>query len=694
MEFKRINIKNFECYYGEENEIIFSPYTTIILGQNTSGKSKFFDSINWVLYARIYNVDTYSWMESYESFQNILLNKKAILEAIESKKQTLDVSVELEIEEGDKTILITRTYIYSYISEKFKLTNRDLAVSVIQSGTCTDDFSGSEAQTYIIKMFPSKLRDFFLFQGEAASSILKLHKDSKFTEAVKTIAKLERFEKANKVAEEYESNCEAVITKEMRNNKKTADEQESLTDNIEIVKIEIENIQSKIDSQKVIESDTQEKINEAEALLQTNADFQKQFQEREDLKRTQLSLQCQEALIKDSKIELVDNWVFYKIKDKIESFADFYKNLEKQGDVPPSISQEEVKKAIKQCKCTICGTSLQPGSPARQIAESKILACDTDELGNQLKSLNAQFDNTKSDLAHVKEKIASYTENKAKNQKLRDSIKTQLEDLNHKLDTLVITEEQTKTKKELEKAQETIRVNRPINEKAKREIIIQENNLKNKKVLLEKRKDRLQELANQRTSDIDEAKRIELCYAKKLRITMQSLSEKINDIAYGNIEKAANDYYHEMTKENKSCVGTVKIDFKNSDIYTVNEMGERIQNINQANRVSIQLAVIAGILTVASDEFGEQYPFVTDAPISDLGGDNKIPTINCMINAFEQAIIILKDDARSDNKSDDEVRKLILSEKSITKAYELDVERNEKNTDKQFIKITTIKDEK
>lgn len=693
MEFKRINLKNFESYYGEENEIIFSPYTTIILGQNTSGKSKFFDSINWVLYERIYNVDTYCWMESYETFQDMILNKKAILEGKENGKQTLEVAVDLELEEGDKTILITRTYIYTYNGQKYKLSNRDLIISVIRNGSCMEDYNGAEAQTYIIKMFPSKLRDFFLFQGEAASSILKLHKDSKFTEAVKTIAKLERFEKANKVAEEYENSCEAVIAKEMRQNKKTADEQETLTDNIEIVKIEIDNIQAKIDEQKIIESDTQEKINEAEALLQTNADFQKQFQEREDLKRTQLSLQCQEALIKDSKIELVDNWVFYKIKDKIESFSEFYKKLEKQGDVPPSISQEEVKKAIKQCKCTICGTSLELGSPARKIAESKILACDTDELGNQLKSLNAQFDNTKSDLSHVKDKIAAYTENKAKNQKLRDSIKTQLDDLNHKLDTLVITEEQTKTKKELEKAQETIRNNRPINEKAKREIIIQENKLREKKNFLEKMKNKLQELANQRTSDIDEAKRIELYYAKKLRITMQSLSEKINDIAYGNIEKAANEYYHEMTKNNKACVGTVKIDFKNSDIYTVNEMGERINNINQANRISIQLAVIAGILTVASDEFGEQYPFVTDAPISDLGGDNKIPTITCMLTAFDQSIIILKDDARSNDKTNDEVRKLIQSEKTITMAYELEVERNEKNTDLQYTKILTIKED-
>ena len=74
------------------------------------------------------------------------------------------------------------------------------------------------------------------------------------------------------------------------------------------------------------------------------------------------------------------------------------------------------------------------------------------------------------------------------------------------------------------------------------------------------------------------------------------------------------------------------------------EDGVRIMNINQGNRISIQLAVIAGILTVAQKQFGVQYPFVTDVPVSHLGGDNKRSTIETMINAFEQSIIVIKDD--------------------------------------------------
>ena len=127
-----------------------------------------------------------------------------------------------------------------------------------------------------------------------------------------------------------------------------------------------------------------------------------------------------------------------------------------------------------------------------------------------------------------------------------------------------------------------------------------------------------------------------------------------------------------------------------SEIYTVDDKGEHIYNINQGNRISIQLAVIAGILTVAQQEFGQQYPFVTDAPVSALGGDNKKSTIQTMIDAFEQSIIIVKDDASSLNKDSDEIRSLILNNKSVGAVYELSM--SEATTkDEQYTVVKKIK---
>ena len=54
MEFKQITIQNFLSYYIKSTFDFES--TTIILGQNNTGKSKLFDAINFVLYERVYEL--------------------------------------------------------------------------------------------------------------------------------------------------------------------------------------------------------------------------------------------------------------------------------------------------------------------------------------------------------------------------------------------------------------------------------------------------------------------------------------------------------------------------------------------------------------------------------------------------------------------------------------------------------------
>ena len=190
--------------------------------------------------------------------------------------------------------------------------------------------------------------------------------------------------------------------------------------------------------------------------------------------------------------------------------------------------------------------------------------------------------------------------------------------------------------------------------------------------------------------EIEPKDKIENYFAQKICSVMQNLKNIANATAYNSVQEKADEYYKEMTKKNSALPGTIKIDTDSSEIYTVDEEGVRIRNINQGNRISIQLAVIAGILSVAEEQFGQQYPFVTDAPVSALGGDNKVCTIQTMINAFEQSVIIIKDDSSSENKSNDEIRKLINDDKNVGIAYELSLCKAETSSD-QYTVLKRIK---
>lgn len=226
-------------------------------------------------------------------------------------------------------------------------------------------------------------------------------------------------------------------------------------------------------------------------------------------------------------------------------------------------------------------------------------------------------------------------------------------------------------------------------ERVKRELYVSEGHI----ITTKKELDRLNHQINSLIIDDDELDfrdKALVHYADKLSTTLNNLHKLAHDTAYNTVQSKADEYYKGMTKENAALVGSIRINTETSEIYTVDEQGNRIRNINQGNRISIQLAVIAGILTVAQDQFGQQYPFVTDAPVSSLGGDNKQSTIKTILEAFEQSVIIIKDDTSSKNKTNDEIRKLIFDSSDVGIAYELSLSKAD-NIQDQYTVVTRIK---
>ena len=61
-----------------------------------------------------------------------------------------------------------------------------------------------------------------------------------------------------------------------------------------------------------------------------------------------------------------------------------------------------------------------------------------------------------------------------------------------------------------------------------------------------------------------------------------------------------------------------------------------------------------------------------------------------MVEAFEQSIIIIKDDTSTKNKANDEIRKFINESSDIETAYELTLSKSENISD-QYTVIKKIK---
>jgi len=693
MEFKQITINNFLSYY-DKNEMEFSQMTTIVIGQNNTGKSKLFDAINFAIYGRVYDTQKEAWETNDKEIASLILNKHKVNEALSANEPSIEVSVALIMDDiSNKNILLNveRTYNYKLVEGEYLYTSKNLAVTEIDKFDGTPNpYIGSDAQDRMKLYFSESIKDFFLFQGEAASKIMQLQKGGNFRRAVREIARLELFERARDYAEKYEGTISRSITMKTNKNKQKKQEHANLQSEIDRLEEQLKSYQEKKDEaeKQVIEyTAIVDKNNEELSKLK---EFEDYFNQKKTLEENRKKIK-QELLSIDSEKSLIaEDSVFYKVREKIDSFKDFYSKLEKKGEVPPSIPQFEIRKALDCCRCTICNTDLSEGTEARKFAESRLPNCDTDKLGNFLRSLNYTLGDESDEVKRIPKNLENLLEKKRNLEIRKASLIKDDEALSAQLESTQVDANSSEEKiQHIKDVKQTVARYTMLLKKAEGEKNSAEGTIRYISNQVFQKKKEIESLITD-DEEIDVEDKIRLHYSAKLNLAMKKLYEVANNTAYEQVEKRANEYYKEMTHENAALVGDIKIDLQTSEIYTVDEDGVRIMNINQGNRISIQLAVIAGILTVAQEQFGVQYPFVTDAPVSHLGGDNKRSTIETMINAFEQSIIVIKDDTSTKNKANDEIRKLINDSSDIEIAYELSLSKAE-NINDQYTVIKKIK---
>ena len=186
MLIKSLRMKNFRQFKGETVlEFSCDPErnVTIILGDNTFGKTTLLQAFNWCLYGKA-TLDE----------PNFLLNKEIMLEMCNGETHT--VAVELVIINESVEYLITRTQRYKCVGDRVN------SEPVPKAKVSYKEFDGQmqavkalEVDKVIDKILPRDLSNYFFFDTERINTISN-RRD--VTEAVKGLLGLSSMENAIK----------------------------------------------------------------------------------------------------------------------------------------------------------------------------------------------------------------------------------------------------------------------------------------------------------------------------------------------------------------------------------------------------------------------------------------------------------------------------------------------------------------
>lgn len=696
MEFKKLELEGFLSYY-RFTQINFSLGNTLIIGKNNTGKSKLFDAFHWVLFNRVFDSQMEKWIESSADVNRMILNNKLRKQAI-SEHSIVDVtvSVELETEEYENQVVtITRKNTYDFTKSSEPAVSSDLIFYTQDLFDIGDShvYVERDAEDRIAELFPICLRDFVLFQGEAASELMKLANKNQNTirNAIEEISRIKLFQQATDIAISYQNQKEREINKAAKLSKENKEELDRLEKEVSRKQSDIQTISDEKDQLEMQISDLTETCNNLRSNLSKYQEIIKIFEERDKYQQEYNKANAEYNCYKEVNTEISNSWIFYKVINKLSSFSSFYKSLELLGQVPPPIPQSEIKASLDTHICSLCGNHLD------EIAYSRVKAKESndmvDRFGKTISQISFAINSRLNDIENVPQEINRYIENVDTQRRARETAKQKLKEAEGKLKTIQISDSDDKARMEVEEKKKLFTAN----EKSLNEAKSKRNRYEGRIEQLNNEIDQLKsKMANIRaqSDDINEDDQIKLSYATKICNCMKRLCSSVQDIAYEEIQTEANTYYHEMVKENPAIVGDIRIDRENSEIYTVDSLSEKILNLNTGSRILIELAVIAGILSAASNRFDTIYPFVTDAPTSQLDATNKMQTIKCMLRAFEQSVIIVKDDAEKGEESSDPLRKLVFESNYIGAAYEiaLAVDGLDNSIDDQYTIVRVLKE--
>jgi DNA sulfur modification protein DndD len=348
MKLTSIKLCNFRSFYGTTPEMILAGgdvhNTTIIHGNNGSGKTSLLNAFTWVLY------DKFS--AAFASIEQ-LVNKRAIAEA--QKGQAVECWVEIGWEHEGKRYRVKRAC-RGYKNEG----DFDAGKTQLTMWVGADDgkwnIPTQQPDDIINQILPATLHQYFFFDGERIEEIVRSDKKAEIAEATKIFLGVEVINRSIRhlgdAKKALENELKAIGDSEtkqlLRQQEKIERERERITKRQTEIKEELE-------YQQTFKKETSNRLRELSAA--------KELQERwQDLESQKTVNQEEYKKTKEALKKVISARGYTVLLSEATSqFRGIINDLKQRGELTSGISREFVNDLLNSQRC-ICGAELHEGN--------------------------------------------------------------------------------------------------------------------------------------------------------------------------------------------------------------------------------------------------------------------------------------------------------------------------------------------
>lgn len=673
MIIRKIQIDNYLCYY-DTNTFELSEGLNIILGENGEGKTKFFESVDWLFNGENRELD-------------MLVSAKKLNETEIGDSFRVRVSMTVE-QYGEKSI-ITK----SFLAKKEKPNECSTSSFMIEgiSENSSGERTQVDGQALLDRIFPFQIRKYSMFKGEADLNIFE--SDNALANLINLFSEAKHYDKYSEKGAFLREKAEKAVEDSSKLDKKN----EALYKKLEGDIIYLEREKAKY---LVHLNSTEEEIRKIEGNLQlaeshvNNADALETLNNR--IKNIENQIAAHLARIDENYTTSLfdENWILVNFESLHKEFAEKVSihsktRRELQSDFD---KQKGIKEGVKKAKAELLNNAvpLPIGVPSKSHMEEML----NDEI---CKVCNREAKKGSEEYEFMMKRLKDYLESQVVEENITENDEPLFKfDYTNRLDNLSISHEdnlknlrliRTKIKELFEFNDHRKKDIEELNEQLDKEKTERDRILGNSSIAEEKLIDVLKnynawqrDLKNRNQDQVDyttkvksliselkakkeEKDKIDTSSANSFLIKTRNILRDIETIFIDTKEKKFDEFIEKLQTKSNNFFKTINIDaftgtivFKRRnkvnrtivEIELQEDDGRIFHKPGKSLETSMYISVLFAISELASEIKEENFPLIFDAPISSFGENKTSQFLNLIFETKNQKILLIKDFLNTD----------------------------------------------